>query len=133
MAEDRTSKRRQRKRNRHHLFYPRYAWCAVGKNARKARRKSIIRINAETHAQLHYELDCKLGKKITRDMLPDKRDMRRVVDYYEKDRARLSGMSPIAKTEWLIRIFNPKKESNRWVLRMLKIQLSFLKEHAEEI
>ena len=85
------------------------------------------------HAQLHYELDCKLGKKITRDMLPDKRDMRRVVDYYEKDRARLSGMSPIAKTEWLIRIFNPKKESNRWVLRMLKIQLSFLKEHAEEI
>ena len=120
-------------RNRHHLFYPSRVWNATGLNARRARNNSIIMIEQGLHTDLHRDINGKIGKHITRDMLPDKRTIRYIKDRCRRHRKQIREMGAIEKTKWFIEGLNPEIERNAWTIMMLKVQLEFLEEHAEEI
>ena len=130
-AKDGTAKRKRK--NRHHIFFPRRAWSRIGQNARAIRGAFTIRISSSLHAELHYEVNEYLGNRtITRQILPDKDTIRHVKKKYVRQRILVRAMSPIEKLEWLIRCFK-RTDRNKWTIGLLEKQLEFLQKHAEEI
>ena len=122
-----------RKKDRHHLLYPRRAWTKIGPNARSVRRIFSIKINRKLHSDLHKEVNKHICGIITREMLPDKDTIRHIKKSYQRNRKLVRAMGPIEKLEWLIRRMKPSIERNEWTIKILTLQLEFLRAHAEEL
>ena len=121
------------KKNWHHWLYPRCAWTKIGPNARSIRGVFKIKINRKLHSDLHKEVDKHIPGIVTREMLPDKDTIRHIKKSYQRNRKLVRAMGPIEKLEWLIRRMKPSIERNEWTIKMLTLQLEFLRAHAEEL
>ncbi len=124
---------RSRGKNRHHLLFPGPLWNNIGKNALQARNASVIIIDEHLHVELHRQLNKTMSRKVTREMLPDRRTIMHIRRRCKKNSSTVRQMDAIEKTKWFVEGLNPSIERNQWTIMMLNMQLKFLEEHAEEL
>lgn len=122
-----------KRRNRHHILYPRKAWIRLGPVGTYMRGVFIIRINSQLHEELHREIDPTLGGFVWSRRLPRKCTL----IYLEKELRRheheVKELKPVEKVDWLMDRLSYDDSHSHWLKTMLSRQRKFLTEHQEEI
>ena len=123
----------KKRRNRHHILYPRQAWIKAGPVGMSLRGAFIIRLNCETHSKLHNEIDPRIGEEVQRDKLPNKRTLRHLKKEYNRNESKVRRLGPIEKIDWLDGKLDPSRDANQWLLSVLEYERMFLESHQEEL
>ena len=122
----------KKRRNRHHILYPRQAWVEAGPIGTRLRGAFIVRMDSNLHSNLHYEIDPLIGDEVKREMLPSKRTLRHLRKEYLRNESNIRRMPALEKILWLNNHLDPERASNGWLRELLLYERLFLENHREE-
>jgi hypothetical protein len=123
----------KKRRNRHHILYPRSAWQQAGPTGLILRGVFIVRINSETHSKLHFEIDPLIGESIQREKLPSKRTLRHLKKEFYRNENQIRRMNAFEKIDWLNNHLDSERDTNSWLKALLFYEEDFLERHKEEL
>ena len=119
----------KKRRNRHHILYPRQAWMQVGAVGLRLRGAFIVKLDSNLHSRLHYEIDPLIGGEVKREMLPSKRTLQHLRKEYVRNEEIIRRMSVLEKIQWLDGHLDPERASNGWLRDLLSYERLFLENH----
>lgn len=123
-------KRKDKKKNRHHLLYPARVWREAGIDAQYIRGQFVVSMPSELHTLLHRRLDCRLGGEVTYREMPSPRQITKMANWIRDNNKSFRAMSPIDKLRWFGR--QTKRYHNRYLSTIIKRQIAFLQKHKGE-